>query len=460
MAASQVKILLDELAAVLGQIGAMDDGATDAMEPAAEGDAPAADGEAVMENSQKLEGLLKRAETLKAQIEFFKRAGEREKELRAVLERAAPETKTEPKAEERAVFAIPKSNSVLKAFRGPNADERAYRAGMHLRATLLGDAESKRWCMDHGMEFRIGAGGINSLGGALVSSEMSTEIIRLVEEYGAFPANAKSQPMSSDTMVVARRTGGLTARPVGENVETTASDVLFDNVELVAKIWGVANRVSNSLLEDSVINLADAMAVEVAQAYAEAFDNAGFIGDGSSTYHGVTGVAVKINDGTRTKSVVTALSGNVGFDTLDLLDFTNCVSRLPLYARRNAKFYISPAGYGSSMLRLAMASSSVSPSDVAGGFGLQFLGFPVVLCHPMQSALTGTTSSIVALFGDLSLAATYGDRRAVSIKTASERYIEYDQTLTFATARVAINVHDLGSTTVAGPIVALKTAAS
>jgi HK97 family phage major capsid protein len=78
----------------------------------------------------------------------------------------------------------------------------------------------------------------------------------------------------------------------------------------------------------------------------------------------------------------------------------------------------------------------------------------------MQSALTGTTSSIVALFGDLSLAATYGDRRAVSIKTASERYIEYDQTLTFATARVAINVHDLGSTTVAGPIVALKTAAS
>ena len=460
MAASQVKILLDELASVLDQIGALADGATDAIEPTmVEGDMVAAEGDAadaVSANSEKLEGLLKRAEGLKAQIEFFKRAGEREKELRTVLERAAP---VEPQAlpkEERAVFSVPKSNGVLKSFRGENADLRAYRAGMHLRATLLGDAESKRWCLDHGMEVRAGAGSTNSAGGYLVSDELSTEIVRLVEEYGAFPANAKTVSMSSDTMLVARRSGGLTARPVGENVEISPSDLAFENVELNAKIWGVSNRTSNQLFEDSVINFADLLATEVAQAYAEAFDNAAFIGDGSSGYHSVTGIAVKINDGTHTKSIVTSAAGNYTFDGLDLLDFTNCVSRLPLFARRNAKWYISPAGYGSSMLRLAMASSAVSPSDVAGGFGLQFLGFPVVLCHPLQSDLTGTAGSVLALFGDLSQAATYGDRRAVSIKTASERYIEYDQTLTFATARVAINVHDLGSNTVAGPIVALK----
>jgi HK97 family phage major capsid protein len=74
----------------------------------------------------------------------------------------------------------------------------------------------------------------------------------------------------------------------------------------------------------------------------------------------------------------------------------------------------------------------------------------------MESNLTGTAGSVLALFGDLSQAATFGERRGVSIKTASERYIEYDQTLTFATTRVAMVVHDLGSTTVAGPIVALK----
>ena len=112
------------------------------------------------------------------------------------------------------------------------------------------------------------------------------------------------------------------------------------------------------------------------------------------------------------------------------------------------------------MLRLAMASGGNTRADVAGGFDLQFLGFPVVLAHPMVSDLTGTGGKCLALFGDLSQAATYGDRRTVSIKTASERYIEFDQTATFATVRNAIVVHDLGSNTVAGPMVALKAAAA
>ena len=168
------------------------------------------------------------------------------------------------------------------------------------------------------------------------------------------------------------------------------------------------------------------------------------------------GVTTKIVDGTHTKSVVDAAAANNTFDTLDLLDFTNVVSRLPLYARRNAAFYISPAGYGSSMLRLMMAGNGNSASDIAGGAGLNFLGFPVRLVHSMVSDLTGTGEEIACLFGDLSQAATFGERLAISIRTASERYIEFDQTLTFATTRNAIVVHDLGSTTKAGPICALK----
>lgn len=448
MAASQVKVLLDELASVLAEMGALED------MPEGEDAAPMTE-----EQEASLRELSERADKLKERIEFHQRVAEKEKELRSVLERAAPapviEKKEQPAVETRN-FAIPKATGKLQAFVGPNAEERAYRAGMHLKATLFNDTEARRWCNDHGVESRAQAGGINSLGGVLVSDEMSSEIIRLVEEYGAFPQYARRVPMSSDTLVIARRTGGLTARAVGENTEVSTSDVTFDNVQLVAKIWGIANRVPNSLLEDSVIDLADAMAVETAQSFAEAFDNAGFIGDGTSTYHGTVGVTTKIDDGNHTKSVVDAASGNNTFDSLDLLDFTNAVSRLPLYARRNAAWYISPAGYGSSMLRLMMAGSGNSASDIAGGAGLNFLGFPVRLVHSMVSDLSGTGESVAALFGDLSQAATFGERRAVSIRTASERYIEYDQTLTFATTRNAMVVHDLGSTSVAGPLVALK----
>ena len=458
MAVEKLKALLDELAAVVAEMETMTEDAPEGTEaePMSE------------EMEASLRSLEAKADKLRERIEFLQRVQTKHADLRSVLERSAPakaveapETKEIENVEKRTEYAIPKSHNNLRAFKDA---ESAYRAGMHIKGFVFGDAEARRWCADHGVEKRVQAGGVNSLGGVLVAPEMSNEIIRLVEEYGAFPQYARRVNMNSDTLVIARRTGGLAARPVGENVEVTASDVTFDNVELNAKIWGVANRVPNSLLEDSIIDLADAMAVEVAQAFAEAFDNAGFIGDGTSAYHGVTGVATKVLQSAYSASVVTA-TGNDTFDDLSLKNFTDTLAKLPLYARRNAAWYISPAGWGAAMLRLAMLPGSFTTTigaggttadNVVAGLGETWLGYPVRLVHSMEGNLTGTTGKVAALFGDLGQAATFGERRAINIRTASERYIELDQTLTFATTRNAMVVHDLGSTTKAGPIVALR----
>ena len=446
----KLKKLLDELAAVVAEMEAT-------SETPAEGDAPAMS----EEQEASLRSLEARAAKLRDQVELLQRIEAKQTELRAVIERAAPakaveapEVKETPAVENRN-YAIPRATGRLKAFKGADAEERAYRAGMHLKGYQLGDAEARRWCQDHGVESRAQAGSINSLGGVLVSDELSSEIIRLVEEFGVVPSEFRRVSMNTDSVLVARRTSGLSARPVGENAAPSTSDVTFDNVNLVAKLWGIDNRVPNSLLEDSVIDLADAMAVEVAQSFAEAFDNAGLIGDGSASYHGTVGVATSVVDGTHAASVVTATSRTT-FDALTLTDFTSLVAKAPLFARRNAKFFISPAGYGSSMLRLMVTNAGNNAADIAGGANLQFLGFPVVLCHPLQSALAGTTGTVACLFGDMSQAATYGERRGVTIKTDASRFIEYDQTLTFATARVAMVAHDLGSASKAGPVCALK----
>lgn len=505
MAASQIKALLDELASVLAEMGALDEAEEGAEQASAEGDMPAEmpegykeeedpeaeakafgseapmapaageeeDDEEEMVKARSLESLMKRAEKIKSKIAFYERKSEKEREIRSVIERAAPAsvvTKEASMPAEKRTFALP-GHSTLRAFNGPNAAERAYRSGMHIRGYIFGDAEARRWCVDHGVESRAQSGGINSLGGVLVADEMSREIIRLVEEYGVFPQYARRVQMNSDTLVIARRKSGLAARPVGENVEITDSNVEFDNVQLIAKIWGVANRIPNSLLEDSVIDLADAMAIEIAQAYAEAFDNAGFIGDGSSAYHGTTGAATAIVDGTHSASVVTAKTNNTTFDMLELRDFTSLIAKLPMYAKRSAAFYISPVGFGSAMTRLALNPGAATSgagtqtingggngaSDVGSGWNsLNFLGFPVRLTHSLESNLTGTTGKVACLFGDLAQAATFGERRAIGIQTARERYIELDQTLIHATTRNAMVVHDLGSTTKAGPMVALK----
>ncbi len=506
MAASQIKALLDELASVLAEMGALDespadedgsaraDGETapgdmmadeeDEEEEAVMAEAKAYDGKApAMDESDEedeekvkarsLDALTRRAERIKSKIAFYERKAEKEREIRSVIERAAPAsvvTKEPSMPAEKRFHALP-AHSTLRAFTGPNAAERAYRSGMHIRGYLFGDAEARRWCKDHGVESRAQAGGINSLGGVLVADEMSREIIRLVEEYGVFPQYARRVQMNSDTLVIARRKSGLAARPVGENVEITASDVEFDNVQLIAKIWGCANRIPNSLLEDSVIDLADTMAIEIAQAYAEAFDNAGFVGDGTSVYHGTVGAATAIVDGAHNAGVVTAKTNNTTFDMLELRDFTSVIAKLPMYAKRNAAWYVSPVGFGAAMTRLALnpgaattgvGTQSVSAggnnaNDVGGGWNaLNFLGFPVRLTHSLESNLTGTTGKVACLFGDLAQAATFGERRAIGIQTARERYIELDQTLIHATTRNAMVVHDLGSNTKAGPLVALK----
>ena len=238
MAVEKLKALLDELAAVVAEMEAM-------TEDSPEGDAPAEPMTAEQEAS--LRSLEEKADKLRERIEFVQRVQVKESELRAVLERAAPAKAIEtPESKETAVekreYAVPKSHNNLRAFKDA---ETAYRAGMHLKGYVFGDAEARRWCQDHGVETRAQAGGINSLGGVLSSPELSNEIIRLVEEFGVFPQYAKRAAMNSDTLVYPRRTGGLTARPVGENVEVTQSDVTFDNVELNARIWGVANRTPN-----------------------------------------------------------------------------------------------------------------------------------------------------------------------------------------------------------------------
>ena len=162
----KIKALLDELAAVVAEMEAMTE------------DAPEGEEAAPMTEEQEasLRSLEAKADKLRERVEFLQRVQAKEAELRAVLERSAPakaietpETK-EPAVEKRE-YAVPKSHGKLVAFRSA---EDAYRAGMHIKGYVFGDAEARRWCKDHGVESRAQASGVNSLGGVLVAPEMAT----------------------------------------------------------------------------------------------------------------------------------------------------------------------------------------------------------------------------------------------------------------------------------------------
>lgn len=370
------------------------------------------------------------------------------------------DTKGEPS------FVIPSNvlmrNRKLKNFKGENADRNAYASGRWIMATLFQHEASQKWCAQNGIPMVRNAmtEADGTKGGFLVPDVMERTIIDLREDYGVFRQLARIHPMASDYVSIPRRTGGLTAYPVGEGVELTQSDKTFDQVNLIARKWAVMTKYSSELAEDAVISIAEDLAGEIAYAFAYAEDNAGFNGDGSSTYHGITGIKKKFDNQVSTGSstyagALDAASNHDTFAEIDATDLVNLTAKLPKYALGRAAWVCSQPAWSTVFQRLQAAAGGNSVMDVAGKMVYQYLGYPVVISQLMPTALTDLSDTCMILFGDFSHAVTMGTRRGITIGVSSERYFETDQLAIRGIERFDINVHDIGNTSTAGPVVAL-----
>jgi HK97 family phage major capsid protein len=352
----------------------------------------------------------------------------------------------------------------LAAFNdGPDSVESAYRCGRWLRAHIFKNADDLRWCKDHGVENRALGENANSTGGALVPEEFANRVIRLVETFGTLPPACENVTMTRDTMVIPKRLSGTTAYFVGEGSAVTESEPTYGNVSLVAKKLAVGCRMSTEVVEDSagVVGLADAVATEFATSLAYKIDLCGWLGDGTQgDFGGIRGIASKIVNGDHSASVVTAASGNVSFETLDIEDFLGAMGKLPIYARNGAAWYVSPAGYAASISRLKYAAGGNTGADLGTGVTDTWLGYPVRLVHVLNSTLGSDVSKVKVLFGNLSLSSIYARRRDFSVRLYDQVYATTDQLLLQGTMRFDVNHHSLGSTSEVGPVVALRTAAS
>jgi HK97 family phage major capsid protein len=421
------------------------------------------------EDTQELLSLGTQADELKTSLEFEERINAKEKELRAVVEKAAPVPTPSPVEEEKRaeekkrveIRALLPHHTQLRAFNdSADAVESAYRCGRWLRAHIFKNADDLRWCKDHGVEARALAEGSNPSGGALVPEEFANRVIRLVETFGTLPPACENVSMTRDTLVIPKRLTGTTAYFVGEGSAVTESEPTYGNVSLVAKKLAVGCRMSTELVEDSqgVVSLADAVATEFATSLSYKIDLCGWIGDGTQgTYGGIQGIVSKINDANYTASMVTAADGNRSFETLDIEDFLGMVGKLPIYARNGARWFISPAGYAASMARLKYVAGGNAVGDVQGGTTDNFLGYPITLVHVMDSTLGVDTGKVKVLFGNMGLSSIYARRRDFSVRLYDQVYATTDQLLLQGTMRFDVNHHSLGTATEVGPVVALKT---
>ena len=340
-------------------------------------------------------------------------------------------------------------------LRGFSDEESAYRAGKWIRSWMFEDRAAHQWCKDHGM--RVATEGKLSKGGAVVPHEMSSAIIDLREQYGVMRGLLRVINMSSDQLTIPRRTGGLTAYAVGEETEITASDKAWDQITLAPKKWGVLSKFSTDYAEDAVIDVAMDLADEAAYAFAQKEDECAIDGDGTSTYHGIYGFRAKLN-ATALAGRLDATAGDDQFSELIASDLDLVRGTLPEYAVRRGRVVWLCSKYAKNVTfdGITRAAGGNTQVNIGGSPADAYLGDEIVVSQAMPSASTAYNELVMLLYGNFSLAATIGDRRSFTFKVLDERYAEYDQIGILATTRFDINVHDLGDTTNAGPVVGLR----
>lgn len=349
-----------------------------------------------------------------------------------------------------------KRHGVLSAYTGPDAERDAYIAGNVILAGIYGSEPAIQFCRNHGLQVNATlTTGTNSSGGFVTPDEMQAALIRLREERGVFPRFANRVPMGADIIRVPRLLADVTAYWVGEGSEITASDTTLGDAELMARKLAALTKVSSELDEDAVIDIGDMITQSMAYAMADKIDDAAFNGDGTSTYGGVLGLKNALDS---TNAVVTAASGNNSALTLDLDDFEAVLAAYPQYTAANPQWYMHSAVYFSSAFRLMHAAGGNTNMTIANGVNVPMcLGYPVQFTQVMPSTTGTLASTIIAYFGDLRLGAAYGTRRNARVEVSTERYFENDLIGIKTTERVAINIHERGTTIRTRPIVALKT---
>lgn len=369
-----------------------------------------------------------------------------------------------------------KRHKKLRAFKGKDAETEAYRSGMWAAAAIFGHAAARQWCNENGLKFdrdkseekpaiagRVDSGvfaaageGINTAGGFLVPAEMERTIIDLREEYGTARRLCRLWPMASDTKNVPRREGGLTAYFTAENPSAgvTESQKTWGNVQLVAKKAAVLTRYSTELDEDSIINMADDLAQEIAYAFSVLEDACLWNGDGSPTYGGINGIRGKILG---LASAINAATNHNTLAEVDATDLMNLMAVLPKYALRNARFVCSQVAFATVFARLAQAAGGNTQDTLAGPQNYRYQGYPIEIDQtlPGTSGSTDWINTATIFFGDMELAAMFGNRRGVTIMASGHRYLEFDQIGILGTERFDINAANLGSASVAGPLAGL-----
>lgn len=388
------------------------------------------------------------------------------KSVRDEIEKAAPATSKALRIE----AGVPDTRKALrrgtvKHLREP---ETAYKFGRWLQAVAFGNRcqSAVKFCKENGLGLNYGefddndnwvaksitghSESVNADGGFAVPVEFEPDFLWLREQYGVFRQYAQVKMMSSDRKEWLKKASTHTAYFVNEGSTNTTSKMGIVRLGLTAKKLRVDGYLTEELSEDAAINLGDEAAREINELFALKEDQCGFNGDGSSTYGGIVGLSNKfINLGTFANSPGVYDAGAASYAAVTLPQVMGWRAKLPGFADNpRTRIFCNKAFYHSVLESLSAQAGGSTLVDIGTGMATpMFMGTPVVYCQALPATPTANVPD--AFYGDLSLCATFGDRRGITFKTTDVggNAWENDEIAYKATERFDINVHSVGNNT-------------
>jgi len=300
-------------------------------------------------------------------------------------------------------------------------------------------------------------------GATLVHEMFDADMIKLVNEHGAARRLCRVVQMTDTSCTRPRSNGTLSVYYPDEGSAGTTSTATFSAVSLNARKGIVITKASREIIDDARIDIASDAAEDIARAIALVEDESLFNGTGvggagaAATYIPfVKGFTHTDNFGATATSDSRSVTGG---DTSDAHTFQQLVSALalvPQFARSGMVWTGTPEVVTASLLHRSMTTvGGLTMAEFDNSEVPSFLGVPIVTNNVMNADLDTGGNVVDLMVGNFSLAADFGDRMSVEIDTSDQRYWDEANIGIRGLVRHDINIHDLGSTTTASPVVAL-----
>lgn len=294
---------------------------------------------------------------------------------------------------------------------------------------------------------------------SLVAHTQSTEILRLVEEYGAARKLFQVMPVPTATGTWHKRNSGLRARKTKVRTAVAEQTGAWSPLNWSVEDFDILCSYPISLSEDMFVAFAEMLAQEMALGFSIAEDEDIFIGDGTATYDNIVGLVprlIAINGVDNGGGLVLA-DGNAWSEITEA-NVDTCIGQARYVRPGQGRIACSNEFFWQVLQRINTAHGGVSLREAEGGVRFQYKGTPVEIVNTMPRV--EGNSQVPMTYGDHKLAGTLYDRRQLTIRESREVRFESKEVVLLATGRLDMDVHTLGDDTTPGPVVGLITASS